>query len=582
MSLLDQEDIARVVQLDKVGLKMLAKPIMDILRISDINEVYAKFEELEGLDFIDAVLDEYQVEFDYYPEELKRIPKEGPFITISNHPLGGIDGIILIKLISQVRPDFKVMANFLLSKVDPIKDYFMPVNPFEDKSIKSSLTGIKESLAHLEAGHPLGIFPAGEVSTYKFEERKVTDKPWEEGAIKLIRKSKVPVIPVFFKARNSAFFYLLSLLHPKLRTAKLPSELRKQKNKSIRIRLGRPIHVKEQQGYANDEQFGRFLRHRTYILRQALSPEKKIFSLHRPEKPDPIVPPVDPQRLKEEVEALDGKEDKLLFTQKNYRCLLAGSAEIPNLLTEIGRLRELTFRAIGEGTNRPLDLDTYDYHYHHLLLWDDETSQLIGAYRLGMGPDIFQNFGINGFYTTTLFKIKKPAWPMLASSLEMGRAFIIAEYQQKTLPLYLLWKGITEILNRRRDLHYITGCASVSNRFSKFSKSLMVEYLLKHHGDPAMAEKIKARKSFKSKLKEEHRKFIFESSEGDLNRFDRLLEDLEPGDRRLPVLIKKYLKQNANMVCFNVDPLFNNSLDGFMYIKVSDLPQGTLNRTENA
>ena len=239
MSLVNKSDIAKVVQLDKIGLSGLAKPIMDILRISDINEVYSKFEELHGVEFIDAILKEFKVTFDYYEEELRRIPKEGPFITISNHPLGGIDGIILIKLISQVRPDYKVMANFLLQKVEPLKEFIMPVNPFDNKDIRSSFTGIKDSMEHVKAGHPLGIFPAGEVSTYKFEEGKISDKPWEESAIKMIRKMEVPVIPVYFKARNSAFFYLLSALHPNLRTAKLPSELLHQKNKSIRIRIGR-------------------------------------------------------------------------------------------------------------------------------------------------------------------------------------------------------------------------------------------------------------------------------------------------------------------------------------------------------
>lgn len=576
MGLVNKSDIANVVNLDKIGLSLLAKPIMDILRISDINEVYDKFVALHGVAFIDAVLKEFQVDFDYYEDELKRIPKEGPFITVSNHPLGGIDGIILIKLISQVRPDYKVMANFLLQKVEPLKDYFMPVNPFDDKDIKSSFTGIKDSMEHIKAGKPLGIFPAGEVSTYNFDERKVIDKEWEEGALKMIKKMKVPVVPIYFKARNSRFFYLLAMLHPSLRTAKLPSELMHQKGKSIRIRIGRQIPVKEQDFYTTIEHYSAFLRQRTYLLRQALSPEKKLFTLKRPEKPQEIVKPASQYLVEAEIERLK-QSDAFLFEQKNYQLFIVKSSRIPQLLVEIGRLREVTFREVGEGTNLPLDLDEYDYHYQHLILWDTETKALVGAYRLGIGSDIFQQFGMGGFYVTTLFKTDEYMEPVFSKALEMGRAFIVKEQQQKPLPLYLLWKGIVQVIKRHPHLEYITGCASISAQFSTFSKSLMVEFLTAKHGDAAMAQHIKPRKPFKSKLKEEHLQAVFDLSHDDLGRFDRLIEELEPGEMRVPVLIKKYLKQNAKIVCFNVDPLFNNSLDGFMYIRISDLPEETMN-----
>ncbi|MEQ9262492.1 MAG: GNAT family N-acyltransferase [Owenweeksia sp.] len=575
MSLVNENDITKVVQLDKLGLSSLAKPIMDILRISDINEVYQKFEELHGVEFIDAILKEFKVTFDYYEDELRRIPKEGPFITVSNHPLGGIDGIILIKLISQVRPDYKVMANFLLQKVEPLKDFLMPVNPFDDKNIRSSFAGIKDSMEHVQAGHPLGIFPAGEVSTYKFEEGKISDKPWEEGALKMIRKMKVPVIPVYFKARNSAFFYLLSALHPNLRTAKLPSELLHQKSKSIRIRIGRAISVNEQNGYETLEHYSAFLRQRTYLLRQALSPEKKLFSLKRPETPKEVIAPVAPEALESELKALRAS-DAFLFEQKNYEVFIASARDISNVLTEIGRLREITFRAIGEGTNLPLDLDTYDYHYQHLILWDKEAKQLAGAYRLGMGSDIYKRYGIKGFYVTTLFRVDEYMHEVFSRSMEMGRAFITKEQQLKPLPLFLLWRGIMTVLKRHPELQYITGCASISNKFSRFSKSLMVEYLVQNHGDAGMAQHIKPRKPFKPKLKEEHKDVVFKSSKDDLNKFDRLIEDLEPGDLRFPILIKKYIKQNARIVCFNVDPLFNDSLDGFMYIDINDLSKEML------
>ncbi len=360
-----------------------------------------------------------------------------------------------------------------------------------------------------------------------------------------------------------------------MRTAKLPSELRKQKNKSIGIRIGRKISVKEQSGYPDIEHYTAFLRQRTYLLSQALSPSKKLFPLHRPHEAQEIIPPVDSSLIEKEIDELRNS-DSYLFTQKNYDLFVSPSKKIPSVLMEVGRLREITFREVGEGSNLPLDLDEYDYHYEHLILWDNEEKQLAGAYRLGIGSEIFKRFGIKGFYVNSLFKVDEYANEMFSQSLEMGRAFIVKSQQQKPLPLFLLWKGIVQVILRHPELKYITGCASISNSFSRFSKSLMVEYLTQHYGDEELAHHIRPRKPFKPKLDEKYRQLVFESSQDDLNKFDRIIEEIEPGERRFPILIKKYLKQNSHIVCFNVDPLFNDSLDGFMYIKMDDLPEGTL------
>jgi putative hemolysin len=576
MSLVDKKDVARIVKLDRIGMSALAKPIMNILRVSDINKAYDKFAELHGVEFIDAILEEFHTEFEYFENELKRIPKEGPFITISNHPLGALDGIILLKLVSKIRPDFKVMGNFLLEKVEPLKEMFFYVNPFDNKEYYSSYSGVKDALQHLEEGHPLGIFPSGEVSTYQFDEGKVSDRPWTESSMKTIKKAGVPVIPIYFEARNTNFFYLLAMLHTGLRTAKLPSELLKQKNKSIRIRIGKQISVKEQAGYETTDHFTAFLRQRTYLLKEALSPGKRLFSLRRPERQEPIVEPLKPEILQKEIVRLR-QSDAFLFDQKNYSVFFAQSAIIPNLLHEIGRLREETFRDVGEGSNKPIDLDVFDYHYGHLILWENDSQQVAGAYRLGVGSEIYKRFGIKGFYVSTLFRLAPEVYPMFSESLEMGRAFIVKEQQQKPLPLFLLWKGIVSVIHRNSELKYITGCASISNGFSRFSKSLMVDYLLKNFGDATLAQHIVPKKPFRSKLDEKYLNLVEESTPEDLQKIDRLIGDVEPGELRIPVLIKKYLKQNAKIVCFNVDPLFNDSLDGFMYIRIEDLPDETLN-----
>jgi putative hemolysin len=567
MSLNNKTEIAKVTKLDKLGLRALANPIMDILRLNDLNAIYHKFAALHGAEFIDAVLKEFQLEFEYYAHELKRIPKEGPFVTVSNHPLGAIDAIILIKLISQVRPDYKVMASELLQKLEPLKDYLTTVD-----NLKTSFTGLEESLTHIEQGKPLGIFPAGKVSTYDFEARKIVDSKWSAEMFQTLKALEVPIVPIYIKARNSRFFYLLASVHPTFSEAKLPSEVLQQKGKSIRLRIGRSIPVKEQQEYISIAHYGAFLRQRTYLLRDAMVPQRKLFSLKRPKTPMPIVPAESVEQMEAELKVLTQK-DQLLFEQKQYSVYLATAADIPHLLSEIGRLREITFRAVGEGTNKSLDLDTYDYHYHHLILWSTEDRMLAGAYRVGLGDLIFKRFGRAGFYTSTLFRTDAYMDVVFSKSLEMGRAFIVKDQQQKPMPLFLLWKGIRAVVNQNPQLEYITGCASISASFSKFSRSLMVEFLLQKHGDTEMAKHIKARKSFKSKLKEEQREALYQLSGGDISKFDRLIEEWDPSGMRMPVLIKKYLKQNARIVCFNVDPMFNNSLDGFMYIKTSDLPE---------
>ena len=205
MGLVTAKEVAKVIHLEKYGFvgTFVGWMLMQVTRISTMNSFYNKHKDLEGSAFCDAILEHYEIDFELAEEELKRLPKDGPFITISNHPLGGIDGVLLLKLMLDKRPDFKIIANFLLHRIAPLKPYIMPVNPFENhKDAKSSVSGFKNALLHLKEGHPLGIFPAGEVSTYR-DDKLVVDRPWEEAAIKLIRKAEVPVVPIYFHARNS-------------------------------------------------------------------------------------------------------------------------------------------------------------------------------------------------------------------------------------------------------------------------------------------------------------------------------------------------------------------------------------------
>jgi len=580
MGLVTAKEVAKAINTDKYGVlgTFSGWLLMKILKISTLNKVYDRNKHLRDVPFLNAILDEFKIKFEIPEEDFKRLPKDGAYITISNHPLGGIDGILLLKLMLEKEPNFKIIANFLLHRIDPMKPYIMPVNPFENhKDAKSSVIGIKETLRHLRDGKPLGMFPAGEVSTYN-DGKLVVDKEWEEGAIKVIRKAQVPVVPIYFHAKNSWLFYFLSKISDTLRTAKLPSELLTQKNRLIKVRIGKPISVAEQNEYNSIEEFSEFLRRKTYMLANPFEKETQFLpkpNLKLPKNPKQIVTATSQDKMIAEIGVLRKKDCRLLES-KNYEVFFAKANEIPNILNEIGRLREITFREVGEGTNESIDIDSYDTHYRHLFLWDGDAKKIAGAYRMGLGSEIYPKHGIEGFYVTDLFRFEPELFDMLHHSIEMGRAFIIKEYQQKPMPLFLLWKGIIHITLRHPEHKFLLGGVSISNQFSNFSKSLMIEFMKSNFYDPYIAQYIHPKKAFKVKLKDADKDFIFDEAEADLNKFDKLIDELEPGNLRLPVLIKKYIKQNARVVAFNVDPMFNNAIDGLMYIRISDIPESTV------
>ena len=584
MGLVTAKEIASVIKLEKYGFlgTFAGWILLQLLKITTLNKIYDRNKHLSNLAFLDAILDEFEIDFEIPEEDLKRLPKDGAYITISNHPLGGIDGILLLKLLIKQRPDYKIIANFLLHRIVPLKPYIMPVNPFENKKdAQSSVLGFKQAIRQLQDGHPLGVFPAGEVSTYK-DGKLVVDKPWEKSVIKLIQKAEVPVVPIYFHAKNSKFFYRLSKISDTFRTAKLPSELLTQKNRLIKVRIGKPISVATQAEHKELTDLTDFLRKKTYMLAHPFEKKRliekvpttiKIPKLNK--KPKKIARPVNTELIIDEINKLRDQGHQLLVS-KDYEVFLGIAPKMKSILQEIGRLRELTFRGVGEGTNRAIDLDRFDQFYHHLFLWDNAQKTIVGAYRMGLGSVILPTYGINGFYLQDLFRVEPELYTMMRQSIEMGRAFIIKQYQQRTMPLFLLWKGIVHTTLRFPEHKYLIGGVSISNQFSNFSKSLMIEFMKSHYWDPYVAQYVRPKKEFKVKLKDADKDFVFDETAADLNKFDKLIDELEPGELRLPVLIKKYIKQNAKVVAFNVDPLFNNAIDGLMYIRIADLPESTV------
>lgn len=589
MSLISKQDLINAIGLSKFGFLKngIASTLMSITKLNKVNNLYDKIKDKSGRDFFDAFIKERGLKYIVFEEDLAKIPKTGAFILVSNHPLGAIDGILMCKIISEIRPDFKVMGNFLLEKIDPMKPFVIPVNPFggDRKNIRSSSTGMRETIKHLSEGGCVGIFPAGEVSNKNNKDNELRDKEWETTAMKLIKKAKVPVVPMYFHAKNSNLFYNAAKIHPDLQTLMLPTEMMRVRKTPIKIRIGKPVSVKIIDEQETTKELEYFLQKKIYLLKSYYEqrksqmerlPDLKLnFSTNKLENiVQNIIDETPTENILKEIESLR-KNDKRFFCNGNYEVFFAEYEEIPYIMREIGRQREITFRAVEEGTNLPFDIDEYDKYYHHLFLWDNDAQKIVGAYRMGLGKEIMKKGGINGFYTSSLFEFDHELQPFFNEVIEMGRAYIINEYQTKPLPLFLLWRGITHVCLRNPDHKFLMGGVSISSKFSDFSKSLMIEFMRSHYYDSALAQYIHPKNEFKVKLTDRDKSLFLHEMSSDLNKLDKVIDDLEP-QLKLPVLIKKYIKQNAKVISFNVDPSFNDAIDGLMYIRISELPESTI------
>ncbi len=577
MAIISTKEFAEATKLNKLKMPGLASLLMEIMKINDINRTFEKASTFEGIDFVDEILKLVGIKVDISENDLKNIPKDGAFIAVANHPYGGIEGLILIKILCSIRPEAKVMANFLLKKIPNLSDFFVAVNPFENIEHSSSISGIKTTLSLLNSGVPIGIFPAGEVSTYKIDKQQITDKMWHPVVGKLITKAKAPVLPIYFHGNNGLLFNILSFIHPTLRTAKLPSELFNKRGNTIKVRIGKPINFEKIPGNDNVNNMLAFIRAKTYALGVGLENERKIFvkNLFKINNtPETIVNEISRDIISKEVETIKSYR---VWSEKAYEVYIAPTPDIPNIIKEIGRLREITFRGVGEGTNKSIDLDKYDIYYNHLFIWDTEAQLIVGAYRIGKGDEIFYGYGKKGFYTAELFKIKSEFSNILTKSLELGRSWIRKEYQQKPLPLFLLWKGIVKYVIDNPQYRYLIGPVSISNSFSQFSKSLMVNFIYRYHFDYNLAELVKPRKKFKidfSRIDID----VLTSGNSSLKDLDSLISEIENNHIKVPVLLRQYIGLNAKIICFNIDPKFSDSLDGFLVLDLKNVPQDILDK----
>ena len=396
-----------------------------------------------------------------------RLPRRGPAVVVANHPFGGIEGIVLADLLLKVRPDVKIMANYLLERIPEVRDHLIFVDPFGRKeSAMKNLKGVRESIDWLKNGKLLGIFPAGEVSHWHLKKRSITDPEWGELVAGLIRKTRAAVVPIYFQGKNSAWFHLLGLIHPLVRTAMLSHELLNKMDSRIEIKIGQPIPFKKVERFPDDREMIDYLRQRTYLLEKRLPSnqntiEKQQVKRRRTWKP--LVVPTVNNFLLEEVRNLP--DSQLLLEQEDFVVFWARASQVPYVLREVGRLREITFREAGEGTGDSIDLDAFDTHYHHLILWQKKTLEVVGAYRLGPTDLILSTHGKAGLYTTSLFKFHNDFFLQVHPALELGRSFIRREYQKAFSTLMLLWKGIGQYVVRYPRYRFLFGPVSISDDY---------------------------------------------------------------------------------------------------------------------
>ena len=562
----------------------LHAPIEKALRLDYMNDLYQQIAADVGeKTFFQSCLQVLRVSYSLPEEDLARIPATGPVIVVANHPFGGIEGIMAGEIVSRVRPDTKIFGNYLLQQIPFLHQDVIPVDVFGGRDApRMNFRSSKEAIKWLRAGHVLITFPAGEVAHLQWGQCGVADSAWNPHIAALVRLTQSAAIPMYFPGKNSASFHLMGLVHPLLRTALIPRELGNKVGRRFQVYIGKSIPWRRLQKFTNDREMIAFLRLKNDVLlnRSAVDAQRyhprRFLRAGLPRRQEEIIPPVEKALLCQELDQLP-KEAKLVATD-DYAVYLARADQIPNMLREIGRLREITFRDVQEGTGKPLDLDGFDQYYQHLFLWNTSQNELAGAYRLGLSDKILAQYGLKGLYTSTLFRFKRRFLEELATVLELGRSFISSKYQREYHCLALLWKGIGQFIIRNPRYRVLLGPVSISHDYQAISKNLIIQYLRQTKLDSNMARYVKPRKRcWMGKV----RTFDTQSLRSFLQNVDDvslLISEIEKDGKGVPVLLRHYLKLNATILCFNLDKKFSNVIDGLMLVDLTKTDPRLLRR----
>ncbi|HEX8323356.1 MAG TPA: GNAT family N-acyltransferase [Tepidisphaeraceae bacterium] len=547
--------------------RLVGRPLEKMLALPGINGIYDRVaaDSVTAETFAEKCLADMNVAVQVSAADLRRIPRSGPLVVVANHPFGGVEGLVLASVMLRARPDFKTMVNYLLGLIPEMRPICVFVDPFGTNK-QQNVKGLKECLSLLRNGGCLGVFPSGEVSSLNLKSRSIEDPKWSTHISGLIRRTGASVIPIYFEGGNGPLFQLAGLIHPRLRTALLPRATLNQRDKAVKLQIGRLISAREIGNFTTDQQVADYLRNRTYALAERL-PGRPTWARRLSDRagltfrrrPRAVAHAVDPTRLERELAALG--ERAQLAQSGDLRCYLAHGNAAPNLLHEVGRLREITFRAVGEGTGRPVDVDTFDNTYEHLLVWNAVRRELVGGYRLGLTDRIVGRRGNAGLYISTLFQLPDDFFFKLGPTIELGRSFVRREYQRSFLPLMLLWKGIGAFVAREPKYRFLIGPVSVSNAYSPLSRALIERFMLRPECRHAMADTVHPRTPAKFEKKIVRRARLLSGGVSDFDDLNDLISDIEPDGKSAPILLKQYMKLGARALSFNVDPAFGQCLD---------------------
>lgn len=540
------------------------KSIVLIMCEKRFNGFLCSYTDPEGIDFIDSLFEYLDFSYIVSGKDREKIPCEGRLICVANHPLGALDALAVIKAIHEVRQDVRIIANDLLTDIEGIREFLLPLNIYSKETVKDRLLAIGNALEREEA---VIIFPSAEVSRTRWG--VIADPPWHKGAIYLAKKYHAPVLPVFIRARNTSLFYVASLLSRKLSALLLPSEILKKKSASIHLLIGSHIPAYAFfNSFLKDREMIKLLRKHVYNLAKN---KKEIFKTEKN-----VIRPVDKKELKKEL----SRTVVLGKASGSKLILLAEGNEIPNTLREISRLRELTFRTIGEGTGRRMDTDKHDPDYKHIILWDEETLEIIGSYRIAICSEIISRTNRNNLYTSGLFGFsEKFCDEILNTSMELGRSFIQKKYWN-TPSLDYLWQGIGAFLAYNPNIKYMFGAVSISNRFTEETKNYIVYFFNYYFGSNDFPV-IPANPFMLSEKALEECRTLFTGKSYDENL--RILKNtLRLYNISIPPLYKHYtdlcMKGGTRFLGFSVDTAFGNCIDGLILLDIDMIKEGKRKR----
>jgi putative hemolysin len=524
----------------------------------EINAFLREHEGNRGIDFIDRIFEYFNFSYSISQRERNNIPSQGRVIIIANHPIGSLDGLALLRLVSEVRKDVKIIANDMLMAFEPLHDLLLPLDNMTRAAYKQSYKNILQALNNDEA---IIIFPAGEVS--RASPTGIKDGKWQAGFLHFARKTNAPILPIFVSAKNSMLFYSASMIFKPLATALLAHEMFNKRSAEIKFRVGEviPHHALESDKLADKALIKRLKKH-VYKIGKGLSSKKNSVPVFVTEKT--IAHPEDRSALKKEF-----KTAQLIgSTRDNHKIFLCDYNQHPVVLREVGRLREQTFRLVGEGTGSRRDLDKYDHYYRHLVLWDEEKLCIAGAYRLGEAHKLMKKKGANSLYTAELFDFHSSLTPYLEQGLELGRSFVHPDYWGKA-SLDYLWQGLGAYLSHHPQVRYVFGPVSMSAHYPKTLRDLLVFYYERYflkgtdESEGVLAEGKHPHEIDEDVLIElQHRFGKLNSDQG----FDVLQEEFKKHECKIPVLFKQYAglyeEGGYHLLAFSVDSEFGNCVDG--------------------